>query len=56
MTVVNYNTNNLEIDETLQTLCERKLQTLQKFFQNYNEVAIDVEFHKDGASKSSNTE
>lgn len=52
MVMVNYNTNNLEVDAPLQALCEKKINTLQKFFQKYTDVAVDVEFHKDGASKS----
>ena len=50
--MVNYNTNNLEVDEVLRALCERKISTLQKFFQTYEEVNVDVEFHQDGASNA----
>jgi ribosomal subunit interface protein len=52
MTVVNYKTNKFEVDEVLQTLVERKLQTLEKFFKNYEEVAVDIEFQQEGASNA----
>jgi len=49
---MNYKTNNLDIDEFLQALCEKKLQTLQKFFQEHQEVSADIEFHLEGASNA----
>lgn len=52
MTLVNYKTNNLDVDEFLQALTERKIQTLEKFFKNYNEVTVDIEFQKEGASNA----
>ncbi len=52
MTVVNYRSNNVELDDTLRALCERKLQTLEKFFQNHPETEVEVEFRREGQSNT----
>ncbi len=50
--MMNYKTNNLDVDEFLRALCEKKLETLQKFFQEHQEVSADIEFQLEGASNS----
>ena len=49
---IQYKATNTELDITLQSLLENKLDSLQKFYNEENSVRFEVEFEKETAHQS----
>lgn len=49
---IQYKATNTELDTTLQSLLESKLESLQKFYTEENSVRFEVEFEKETAHQS----
>ena len=49
---IKYKATNTDLDITLQSLLEQKLESLEKFFNDKQEVRCDIEFEKETSHQS----